>query len=244
MYRPSREGSFLTDLLKGFRGVLVSDFYGAYDSIDCEQQKCLIHLMRDFNHDLLGNPWDEELKDLASQFGALLRTIVATVDRYGLRRRHLSKHKRDVDKFYRFLSRQVGRSELFEGYRARLLKNRGKLFTFLNHDDVPWNNNNAEHAVKRLAKYRAQADGRYTEAGLDQYLLLLSLYVTCKYKGLDFLRFLLSRETDIDVYAKSRAKVTPVPLVEVYPEGVAPRHPSRKQTLGRRPQAVFRGEAT
>src|SRR5947208_1180440 len=59
IYRPSREGSFLHDLLKDFRGVLVSDFYAPYDALACAQQKCLIHLMRDFNHDIQRNPWDE-----------------------------------------------------------------------------------------------------------------------------------------------------------------------------------------
>ena len=32
MYRPTREGDFLKELLKDFRGVLVSDFYAPYDS--------------------------------------------------------------------------------------------------------------------------------------------------------------------------------------------------------------------
>src|SRR5262249_21684724 len=40
LYRPTREGEFLQKLLKGFKGVLVSDFYSAYDSCDCPQQKC------------------------------------------------------------------------------------------------------------------------------------------------------------------------------------------------------------
>ena len=52
------------ELLKDFRGVLVSDFYAAYDSIDCPQQKCLIHLIRDINQDMLSNPFDEELKSI------------------------------------------------------------------------------------------------------------------------------------------------------------------------------------
>ena len=52
MYRTTREGDFLRELLKGFHGVLVSDFYAAYDSLECPQQKCLIHLIRDFNHDV------------------------------------------------------------------------------------------------------------------------------------------------------------------------------------------------
>jgi predicted RecB family nuclease len=84
MYKPSREGEFLKDLFKNFNGVLVSDFYAAYESIDCPQQKCLIHLMRDMGDDLLNNPFDEELQSITSAFGSLLRGIVETIDRHGL----------------------------------------------------------------------------------------------------------------------------------------------------------------
>ena len=52
LYRPTREGDFLKSLLKGFKGVLVSDCYAAYAALDCPQQKCLIHLLRDMNQDL------------------------------------------------------------------------------------------------------------------------------------------------------------------------------------------------
>jgi hypothetical protein len=38
------------------------------------------------------------------------------------------------------------RSELALSYQKRLVKNRDKLFTFLDYDGVPWNNNNAECA--------------------------------------------------------------------------------------------------
>ncbi len=47
VYAKTREADLLQELLKDFKGILVSDFYAAYDSIDCLQQKCLIHLMRD-----------------------------------------------------------------------------------------------------------------------------------------------------------------------------------------------------
>ena len=72
------ESAILETLLDGFKGVLVSDFYAAYDSVECPQQKCLIHLMRDINEDLHKNPFDEELKAIAGRFGALLREIVET----------------------------------------------------------------------------------------------------------------------------------------------------------------------
>ena len=93
MYRPSREAAFLRDLLADFKGVLVSDFYSGYDSLPCEQQKCIIHLIRDFNADLTSNPYDEEFKALAAEFGRLLRSIVDTIDKHGLTKRHLQQHK-------------------------------------------------------------------------------------------------------------------------------------------------------
>lgn len=47
VFTETREGDFLKKLLKKFNGVLISDFYAAYNSITCAQQKCLIHLIRD-----------------------------------------------------------------------------------------------------------------------------------------------------------------------------------------------------
>jgi hypothetical protein len=232
LYRKSREGDFLHDLLKGFRGVLVSDFYAAYDSLPCQQQKCLVHLIRDINTDVKANPWDEELKALASGFGTLLRAIVSTIDQYGLKARHLGKHRRDVDRFFLSCKDRDLRSEVAEGLRQRLLKCEDKLFTFLDHDGVPWNNNNAENAVKRFAQYREITDGQFTEEGLNDYLVLLSVYQTCKYKGVGFLKFLLSRETDIDVFRENAGKKGPVSAIEIHAQG-RPWLPNRKRVDAR-----------
>ena len=219
LYKGSREGGFLTELLKDFRGVLVSDFYAPYDALACEQQKCLIHLIRDFNHDVQRHPWDEELKSLAADFGEVLRSIVATIDQHGLRKHYLSKHEQEVNSFFHAVSRQLYRSEVAESYQKRLTKYQHKLFTFLHHDNIPWNNNNAEHALKRFAYYRELSDGLLTEVGLSEYLVLLSICVTCKYKEVDFLQFLVSREKDIDVFLQSGCQRRSPPAVELLPDG-------------------------
>src|SRR3979411_1638098 len=99
-------------LLRGFRGVLVSDFYAAYESIECEQQKCLIHLMRDLNDEILNNPFDEEAKLIALWFAALLKPIVETIDRRGLKTHFLRKHLRDVERFYGFLHKSDFNSDV------------------------------------------------------------------------------------------------------------------------------------
>jgi predicted RecB family nuclease len=223
LYRPTREGDFLKKLLKDFKGVLVSDFYAAYDSIDCPQQKCLVHLMRDMNQDLLNNPFDEELQSVTGPFGSLLRNIVTTIDQHGLKRCHLKQHDRGVAQFFDLLAGQSFHSEAAEALRQRLLKNRHKLFTFIQYDGVPWNNNNAENAIKRFAYYREDTIGVMKEAGLNDYLVLLSLCHTCRYRGISFLKFLLSRERDIDVVG-TRRHAGRRPVIEVYPKGFVPHH--------------------
>jgi hypothetical protein len=227
LYRPTREGDFLKALLKGFKGVLVSDFYAAYDALDCPQQKCLIHLLRDMNQDLLNNPFDEEVQAVTGPFGVLLRAVVTTIDQHGLKRCHLKKHDRAVAQFFASLAGQSFRSEVAEALRQRLLKNRDKLFTFIRHDGVPWNNNNAENAIKRFAYYREDTVGVMKEAGLSDYLVLLSLCHTCRYRGISFLKFLLSRERDIDAFGTRGRARRRRPVIEVYPKGFVPPHLAR-----------------
>jgi hypothetical protein len=90
--------------------------------------------------------------------------------------------------------------------KQRFSKNRDTLFTFLSYDGVPWNNNNAEHAVKAFAGLRDVLSGLMTKSSLDEYLTLLSVAQTCEYQGLDFLDFLRSEETDVDKFARGRRR--------------------------------------
>jgi len=219
LYKPSRESDFLHSLLSGFKGILVTDFYTGYDSLPCGQQKCLVHLIRDFNTDMQGSPYDEEFKAMAAEFGKVLRSVVGTIDSHGLKKRHLRKHKVEVEQFFRTLASRVYRPELAEGYQKRLLKYEGKLFTFLDHDGVPWNNNNAEHAVKAFAYYRRVSDGKLREQGVSDYLVLLGIYQTCKYRGVSFLKFLLSRQEDVVTFCGRGLKKKGRPPLEVYPAG-------------------------
>ena len=72
------------------------------------------------------------------------------------------------------------------------------MFTFLDYDGVPWNNNNAEHAIKRFARYRRDNDGRHSERTLKDYLVLASTFETCEFNKLNVLKFLLSKEQTLD----------------------------------------------
>jgi len=196
-FTPTREGNTIQQLLKNFSGVLVTDFYAAYDAINCRQQKCLIHFIRDLNNTILEHPFDKELKRLAGSFVGVLKPIIETVDRRGLKKRFLGKFRNSIDRFYNGLvDDDIGEAagKLVDRFR----KNRNKMFTFLDFDDVPWNNNNAEHAVKAFALLRRVMDGLTTEKGLRDTLVLLSVCETCKCRNVDFLDFLRSGSKDID----------------------------------------------
>jgi len=147
-----------------------------------------------------------EFKELVGEVAALLKPMIETIDRFGLKTRFLRKHKTEVDRFFEWLSRQEYQSETASKCKQRLEKNDKTLFTFLDHDDVPWNNNNAEHAVKAFALLRRDFDGLTTEKGIKEYLILLSVCQTCKNMGVDFLGFLRSGEKDIHAFAESRRR--------------------------------------
>ena len=205
-YTSSREGEFIQNLLKDFHGVLVSDFFTAYDSIDCPQQKCLIHLIRDLNSEVLSQPFDQELKTIVVEFAELLHPMIETVDHHGLKKHFLHKYRKCVDRFFRRLNETVWQSTAAIKIQQRLDKNRDALFTFLEHDGVPWNNNNAEHGIKAFARLRDVVQGSFTVATIQDYLILLSVCQTCKYMGVDFLDFLRSGKKDIYAFAEAKRR--------------------------------------
>ena len=203
LYHPTREGNFLKETLGDFAGVLVSDFYAAYDSVTSHQQKCHLHLMRDINDDLLRHPFDEELKELAKRYTLTLKPMVETIDNHGLKTKFLSKHKRNAEAFLDWIAKREVTSEVAQGYNSRIVKYGERLFTFLDYDGVPWNNNNAENALKLVASRRRLFGTSVSEAGLKDYLVFLSIYQTLRRKGISLLRFLLSGETDLEKFVAS-----------------------------------------
>ncbi len=204
VYTDTREGDILDELLDGFEGILVSDFYAAYDSVECVQQKCHIHLIRDINNALLGNPFDEELKSLAEEYTKVLSPIIETIDRYGLKKYHLGKHKSQVNKFFKRILDEDYSSENAQKFQQRFRKYREKLFTFLDYDGIPWNNNNAEYMVKRIVRIRRRLKGLTTEEGARDYCTLLSICETLRLRNMSFLDFLVSGCLNIDEYVEGR----------------------------------------
>ena len=101
MYRPTREGDFLRELLKDFRGVLVSDFYTAYDSIDVPATE--VPHPPDAGHE--PRAAEQPLRrrtpvDIPARSVSCCVQSSKTIDEHGLKRRHLIEAQRDVEGFF------------------------------------------------------------------------------------------------------------------------------------------------
>jgi hypothetical protein len=153
--------------------------------------------MRDLNDDLSKQPFNEEMKILAQNFANLLKPMIETVDRFGLKAYHLRRHIDSVNRFYEALARLDYQTDAAISYKRRFERNSDKLFAFLDHDGIPWNNNNAEHAIKAFVRLRRSIDGKSTPKGIRDYLVLLSVSETCKCRDMSFLDFLRSGRTDV-----------------------------------------------
>lgn len=186
----NRETGFLQEWLKDYKGIIITDSFPGYENMSLKHQKCLIHIIRDLNDDLYKNPFDDEYKTIVVEFGKLLRGIIETIDRYGLKEKHLRKHLKMTEQFYKLHIDCSHKSELSVKYAKRLQKHWGELWTFLHHDDVPWNNNNAEAAVKAFALYRRGVNGQVSARGIGDFLEMLSIAQTCRYRNISFLDFL------------------------------------------------------
>jgi hypothetical protein len=149
-------------------------------------------------------PFDKELEGFALEVQALLVPILEAVDRYGLKAWHLRKFLKDVDRFYdRSIIGREYTSEPVRTYQKRFDRYRGSLFTFLTQDGIPWENNMAERAIRQLAVQR-KISGSFFKRVAPQYLLLLAISQTCRFQGKSFLKFLLSKETDLDSFRRTR----------------------------------------
>jgi hypothetical protein len=192
----TREAEVVHQFLSGYDGTLISDFYPGYDSVKCKQQKCWVHLIRDINDDLWKSPFDSEFKDFVLEMRNLIVPILQTVEEYGLKREYLNNFNANVNQFYKETINKSYRSDLAIKYQKRFVRYQHSLFTFLEQDGIPWNNNAGERALRHLAVQR-KISGSFFESFTPQYLLLLGIMQTCRFQGQSLLKFLLSKEVEI-----------------------------------------------
>lgn len=178
---------------KEFQGILVSDFWSAYNAVEClAKQKCVPHLLRELKRvDKYEKPGDEWRR-----FAKTLRRLL----RDGIR---LSKHSERVATD--FVSKRQRLKERLESLLAyawtdrhacrlvkRLRRHAAEMFTFLDHADVPHDNNTGERAIRPAVLIRKTSYANRSEAGAEMQAVLMSVFRTLKQRGHNPLRTLVS----------------------------------------------------
>jgi hypothetical protein len=196
----NRETTIVHEFFSNYSGIVISDFYAGYDSLKCRQQKCWSHLIRDLNDNLWREPFNEEFEAFVLEIKNLLVPIFGTIRNFDLKKRHFNKFNPSIEKFYkRNIEQREYNNEVTSRFQKRFIRYKSSLFTFLEEDGISWNNIMAERAIKPVAIQR-KISPIFWEKGAKKYLLLLSIAQSCKFQNKPFLKFLMSKEKDIEKF--------------------------------------------
>lgn len=199
-----------TVLGKTFKGILVADFYAAYNKIAAgAKQRCLVHLLRDIKH-------VEEclVEDPATQnFCVRLKTLIFEAVELSKEHTNLKgadyqrKQKRILESFEDLQLADPG-NKIVQRFVKRLDRHRHECLTFLDHPEVSWNNNHAERMIRPNVLLRKITFGNRSIEGTHNHNVLMSVIQSAKLKGLDPLRNLRELFQSFS-YPKTLAALSP-----------------------------------
>jgi transposase len=169
-----------------FRGVLVTDFWAAYDAVGRAKQKCWPHLLRELQEvdkgPNNGGDWPDFAKRLRRVYTDAIRLAAARStmppDEHDCKLARL--HGRIID-----LSAGDWTSDDARRLAARLHKYGEDLLTFVEFEGVPADNNRAEREIRPAVLMRKASYGNQSERGAATRAVLMSICRTLKTRGLD-----------------------------------------------------------
>ena len=170
-----------------FNGTLVTDFWGAYNAVACEdRQMCLVHLLRELKqtekYKSPGENWPAFSKKLKRLVGDAIRLWRSKGEleesAYQSRRARITKRLEElVDRDWD----DNNAKRLIK----RLRRHAEDLFTFLDKTDIPFENNLAERAIRPAVIIRKNSYGNRSEKGADCQAVMMSVFRTLKQRGHD-----------------------------------------------------------
>ena len=180
--------------MEEFNGTLVSDFWGAYNAVCCaDRQMCLVHLLRELEHTEKykspGDNWPAFAKKLRRLLGDAIRLwrrkAETPAEEYASRRARIDARLQeliDADWNDRHAKRLC----------KRLRRHQNDLFTFLDHENVPFDNNHAERCIRPAVIIRKNSYGNRSQQGADCQAVLMSVFRTLKQRGHDPIRTIVA----------------------------------------------------
>jgi hypothetical protein len=185
-YHQSRAGVVVEDLLGDqFSGVLVSDFYSAYNIYPGRHQRCWVHLLRDL----------AELREAHANNVETVAWCVGVKNLYYLAVDLAEQAQSEVER-RQAVTRLVEMTRQFgllyaqgdhpcRALAKRLLRHMDELFLFVQYPGLSPNNNLAERSLRPLVIQRKISGGSRTKLGSDTGMCLATLFQTWLARGLN-----------------------------------------------------------
>jgi hypothetical protein len=180
----SRGGPALSQFFtEPFDGVLVRDFWAAYDALNVgEHQCCLVHLLRELEKVDLTNT-SLQWQAFAKQLRRLVRDGIRLRKRADFSPEKYAGRIVRIDARLMTLARGTYADADANRLAHRLLKYCDSLFTFLDHPDVPFDNNLAERMIRPAVLIRKNSQSNRSDNGAATQAVLMSIYRTLKLRG-------------------------------------------------------------
>ena len=205
VYDHSRAGSVPAEVLgEQFGGITVSDFYGGYNAVGAVRQRCWVHLLRDLHALTQAHPEDEGVQawaravrsvyDAARAFQEQARQALArhgqNADRFGLGVFARRARRHGLEQQLYALAQPYLPAQCAEARPQTVLSRRiesflPELLTFVEHVEVPSENNAAERSVRPAVIARKISGGTRSAKGSATKSVLLSLFGTWQAQGQD-----------------------------------------------------------
>ena len=180
--RNSRAASVVTETMAGHRpSIWVSDLYGAQQGHADLWQVCLAHQLRDCTYAIEAGDtiFAPRMKAL------LLRAVVLARRRKKLAESTRRSYQRRLDHELNAIMGLAPTNLHGRRLRKRYGKLRSHLFTFLEHPDVPPDNNGSERELRPTATYRKVSGGFRSNWGGDLFAAVRSVVGTAARRGSD-----------------------------------------------------------
>jgi transposase-like protein len=195
-----------------FKGILVTDFYGAYNAIVCaDKQKCLAHLLGDLKK---VTKYKDKSGDWAT-FSKQLKRLLRDAMRLCGRRDSISVTKYEslccaIERRLCRLLREPWTNAEARRLVKRLRRHRRELFVFLYNKGVPFENNHAERTIRNGVVMRKNSYCNRSVGGATTQAVLMSIFATLKQRGfhgtsiiVEALREFLTTKKLPDLYQKT-----------------------------------------
>ena len=169
--------------LKAFDGVLITDFWAAYNAVGAaERQCCLVHLLRELEKVDLRND-SVEWKAFAKKLRRLIGDGIRLRKRDDYTPQRYASRVRRIDRRLMALARAQYSDADASRLAKRLLRHADQLFTFLDYVDVPFENNFAERMIRPAVILRKNSLSNRSEQGAAAQAVSMSIHRTLKLRG-------------------------------------------------------------